>query len=164
MRDRENLKAWRRENYRLNRDKFRKKAKERYEQNREQVLAKQKEYADDNRDRERERSYNWRRDNPQKNMWAQAKKRAREKSLDFDITPDDIVLPDVCPYLGIQLKVNTKTGCFSFDSYSLDRIDINKGYVKGNVEVISNMANSMKRNATKEQLIVFATNVLEKFK
>jgi hypothetical protein len=48
-------------------------------------------------------------------------------------------------------------------SPSLDRIDNNKGYIKGNVEVISWKANIMKSNASPEELVEFAKAILEKF-
>jgi hypothetical protein len=43
-------------------------------------------------------------------------------------------------------------GKFSHSSYSLDRIDSDKGYVKGNVQVISYRANMLKSNASIEEL------------
>ena len=46
-------------------------------------------------------------------------------------------------------------------SPSLDRIDSTKGYVPGNVWVISNKANRMKSNAAAEELIIFAKSVLD---
>jgi hypothetical protein len=163
MRDKENLKQWRRENYLKNRERIRAQAKQSYLKNRDTILAKQKEYAEANRDACVERATKWRKTKPERNMWLQARKRAANKGLEFTIDVEDIVLPTVCPYLGIELKVNTGKG-FQPDSYSLDRIDSSKGYVKGNIGVISNMANSMKRDATPEQLINFATSVLERFK
>ena len=42
---------------------------------------------------------------------------------------------------------------------SLDRIIPEKGYVKGNVKIISNLANMMKSYANNEELQMFATNI-----
>lgn len=55
-------------------------------------------------------------------------------------------IPSHCPVLGIPLKY--KGGD---NSPSLDRIDSNKGYVVGNVEVISYRANVLKNSSTQEE-------------
>jgi hypothetical protein len=61
------------------------------------------------------------------------------------------------------MHVNSRNGTTNLDnSYSLDRIDSNKGYVKGNVWVISRRANVIKNNATLEELELL-TNNLKKF-
>lgn len=51
---------------------------------------------------------------------------------------------------------------FGYHPYSpsIDRKDSSKGYIKGNVWVISSIANRMKWNATKEQLLTFCQGVL----
>lgn len=83
-----------------------------------------------------------------KMLW-NSKKRAKEKGLEFNISVEDILIPDKCPLLGIPMYVQGKKQ--TQNSPSLDRIDSTKGYVKGNVMVISMMANTMKHVATFEQ-------------
>ena len=94
-----------------------------------------------------------RREKPEYYLWKAAKKRARDKGLDFDITPDDIVIPALCPYLGIP--ITHEVGCKSRrpGSPSLDRIDSSRGYVKGNILVCSWRANFLKSDATLTELI-----------
>lgn len=96
-------------------------------------------------------------ENPQLFMWKQAKHRARcdYNEMEFTIEVEDIVIPEKCPYMGVEfIPLDSDFG------YSLDRIDSSKGYTKGNVQVISYIANKMKNNATTEQLIQFAKGVL----
>lgn len=95
-----------------------------------------------------------------KELLRAAKQRALQKGLDFDITIDDIVLPENCPLLGIKLQTHDYKA--SGNSYSIDRIDSSKGYIKGNVWVISKRANTLKNNATLEELKTLVTN-LERF-
>ncbi len=78
-------------------------------------------------------------------LWYQAKWRAEQKKVDFNIEESDIVIPDVCPVLGIPIK-NDSRQKVSDSSPSLDRIDSSKGYVKGNVCVISWKANNIKKH------------------
>lgn len=90
------------------------------------------------------------------------KRRAKRKGLDFDLDVED-VKGNVCPVFGVELIRVSTPGAADF-SPSVDRIDNSKGYVKGNVQVLSNLANKMKANATKEQLIQFAEWVLKTYK
>ena len=82
-------------------------------------------------------------------FWA-AKNRAKMKGIKFFIGVEDIVVPEVCPVLGIPLY--TSRGKARPNSPSLDRIRNEKGYVPGNVRVISYRANLIKNNATAEEL------------
>lgn len=86
-----------------------------------------------------------------------AKSRAKGKGLECSITIDDIILPKVCPILEIPLKPGDSYDYMN--SYSLDRIDNEKGYTKDNIRVISTLANMMKNCATKDQLKTFVKNI-----
>jgi hypothetical protein len=101
--------------------------------------------------------------NPAYTLYRYAKHRASKKDIEFSIDVEDIVLPTHCPILGICLTMNSGVHGGQDNSYSLDRIDSSKGYIKGNVQVISYLANSMKRNANKQQLIMFARWILENY-
>ena len=92
-------------------------------------------------------------------MYSRAKSRAKEKQIEFTITKNDINIPDKCPLLDVPFS-NTYENPDDNRDYvpSLDRIDNTKGYVVGNVWVISFLANRMKNTATKEQLITFCKN------
>ena len=67
-----------------------------------------------------------------------------------------------CPILGLKLErhFNMKQD----NSYSIDRIDSNKGYIKGNIQIISELANRMKNNATPEMLLNFADWIKKNYK
>lgn len=99
---------------------------------------------------------------PHKYLHRIAKARAKRRELDFDIEQADVVIPEYCPILGIKLEPGVGPGGKP-TSPSLDRIDNSKGYVKGNVQVISNLANSMKSTANPEQLLKFAEWILKKY-
>ncbi len=128
------------EYYRKNKDKLRKAFKESYEKLKENPKAYEK-HLQAGRD--------WRRSNPEDNMLQQARKRAKEKELEFNLDVSDIIIPTHCPVLGIKLERLDKRHS---GSPSLDRIDNTKGYIKGNIAVISWRANSIKKDATLEEL------------
>lgn len=103
----------------------------------------------------------WMADPAARLLWS-SKKRAKAKGLPFDLVKEDIVIPTHCPYLGTELTTHAPRGTDRGSVISLDRIIPELGYVKGNIEVISHQANTMKNNATQEQLVEFAHRVLEK--
>ena len=79
-------------------------------------------------------------------------------NLPFDICEEDIVIPEICPILKIPIqRGDNKVGP---NSPSLDRIRPELGYVKGNIQVISYKANTMKSDATLIELLNFAQWVL----
>jgi hypothetical protein len=95
---------------------------------------------------------------PESFIFKQARHRAKTdyNNMEFTISKEDIVIPTHCPYLGIELKFFSDKN----QAPSLDRIDSSKGYTKDNIQVISRLANQMKSNATKEQLLAFAKGVI----
>jgi hypothetical protein len=86
-----------------------------------------------------------------KSMLSRAKARAKLKGLEFNISIEDIFIPEYCPVLNIKLEFYQKQGGGD-SSPALDRIDSNKGYIKGNVQVISSKANRIKTNATLSEI------------
>jgi hypothetical protein len=82
-----------------------------------------------------------------------ARTRAKYKELEFNLTNDYIyaIAANHCPVLGIELTFGG-TQRVSPTSASIDKIDPNKGYVIGNVAVISNKANIIKSNATADEI------------
>lgn len=89
-----------------------------------------------------------------KHTLGQAKQRARAKGMEFNITIDDLLpLPDYCPVLDVKLNYSgTDAYGFVNNSPSIDRIDSSKGYIKGNVMIVSWRANRIKADATLEEL------------
>jgi hypothetical protein len=85
-----------------------------------------------------------------------ARHRAKVQNLPFNIELNDIVVPAVCPLLRVPLVIST--GHMSPNSPSLDKIVPALGYVKGNVRVISFKANTMKSNASLEEMELLVNN------
>jgi hypothetical protein len=86
-------------------------------------------------------------------LFRSAKKRALKKGLEFNIELKDIHIPRKCPILKVPLICSTRY------SPSIDRIYPDKGYIKDNIAVISTLANSMKANATPNELLIFSKNI-----
>jgi hypothetical protein len=110
----------------------------------------------------RERSRASREKNPARRLIASTKKTAKTKNLEHNITAEDLILPKFCPLLEIEIDYSAGNGKSMFNP-SVDRIDSSKGYIKGNVEVMSMLANLMKNKASAEQLKTFAKNILERY-
>lgn len=84
-------------------------------------------------------------------MFSAAKIRSRDAGVQFDLTSSvEIEIPSHCPVLGIALDPLAKNRADNLPT--LDRIDNTKGYVRGNVWVISWRANRLKWNATIDEL------------
>lgn len=151
-----------------------------YQRNKERIQARRREFEKNNpeviakwkansapkvRDPEKAKAATaaWEERNREAVLLRAAKNRAARDGVEFSLDLSDIVIPDMCPLLEIPI-VRRRGGHGPCDnSPSLDRIDNSKGYVKGNVWVISWLANKMKATATFEQMRTFARNVEARF-
>ena len=91
-------------------------------------------------------------------MHTSAKHRAKRKGLNFNITVNDLLnlYVDECPIFKTKLNWEHRGNGASHDSPSLDRKVPSLGYIKGNLWIISHRANTIKSDATPEELIAVA--------
>lgn len=89
-------------------------------------------------------------EDPRTTMLWHARRRAKAAGVAFNIDKSDIVIPATCPALGIPLFPGRKRS--GPNSPSLDRIRPARGYVKGNVAVVSQRANQIKNDASPIEL------------
>lgn len=96
----------------------------------------------------------------ERRIYGAAKARAKRRGLPFDIELSDIQIPSHCPILGIPLYSVVGCGMGSIkarnNSPSIDRIDNEKGYVKGNTIIISMRANNLKSDGKLEEIFAIA--------
>lgn len=83
-------------------------------------------------------------------MLLRARTNAKVNGLEFNLEESDIIIPEdnICPVLGISMVMNVGSNVPNDASFSVDRIDNSKGYIKGNIAIISKRANIIKRDAT----------------
>jgi len=102
----------------------------------------------DAKKRAREQYQHLKNNRPEVLMWYRTRASAKRKSLEHTISVEDIVIPERCPILNIEFSLDKS----KWYAPSVDRIDNSKGYIPGNVAVISTKANSIKSDLTLEQL------------
>lgn len=86
-----------------------------------------------------------------------ARQRAKRDGREYTLTPEDIVIQERCPVLGISLiekkGIGRPTGQTTDDSPSIDRIENSGGYTPENVCIISNKANKLKRDGSIQEIV-----------
>jgi hypothetical protein len=87
-------------------------------------------------------------------MLHSARRRAKEGGAPFALALQDLLPLCVprCPVLGIPLDYVATTGKLNDASATLDRFVAGRGYVPGNIAVISFRAKRIKHAATLEQM------------
>ena len=92
-------------------------------------------------------------------------RRAKNRNNLGDLTLDDLVeqwnnQKGICPYTGINLVLpKTIRNCSIIELASLDRIDSNKLYEKGNIVFVSTPINYMKNSMSEEETINFCKKI-----
>jgi hypothetical protein len=114
-----------------------------YEDNKERLLAAGRQHYANNREEMKARQYKKYREELPTYLFYAAKARSKQFGIPFSIEKTDIVIPDVCPVFGTPFEVGDRN-----TAPSVDKIDPTKGYVPGNIAVISMRANRLKNNAT----------------
>ena len=89
--------------------------------------------------------------NPAKQMFQSAKRRAKVSHVPFSLVVDDIKIPVYCPVSGEPLVYGGGD-----NAPSLDRLVPARGYVPGNVVVISSRINRIKNDASPRLLRTIA--------
>lgn len=108
-----------------------------YQRNKERVKLKRK-----------ERRESW---TIERRLWEYARDRARDEGTEFEISVEDIPkCPSHCPVSGVPLFV--VGGKFTDNSPSLDRVDNSKGYIPGNVRILSRRINTRKSDLSLEEI------------
>jgi len=143
-----NEKQYRKEYYLKNKEKILDRSKKRYEEKSEEIAKYQNDL------------YRTKNGRIIRSL-ASAKKNAKKRGIFFDIDLEYLrsIAPDKCPVFGTTFNWTNwgeNEGKAKPNTPSIDRIDSSKGYIKGNVQWVSYLANSMKTNATAEQLIKFS--------
>lgn len=103
--------------------------------------------------RRNEQIRNWDEKHQIRRWVIRVKATAKEKDIPFNLTASYIesITPKMCPVLGIPLRRSKQFA--KNDSPSIDRIIAKQGYTKGNVIIVSKLANAIRRDATPEQIL-----------
>lgn len=103
-------------------------------------------------------AYDWKQIPLEKRIFNRLKGRAKSKGIEFNLELKDIILPEFCPVFKKPFIYGDSDW-----TYSVDRNDNSKGYVKGNIVIMSNRANRIKGDFTieeLEQILLYLNNQL----
>lgn len=96
---------------------------------------------------------------------ASLKRSAKIRGHEFNLTYKDILalIVPTCPVLGITLDYSLGGHKEKIlpSSPSVDRINNNKGYIVGNVIIVSQLANKVKHNLTLEELVLYLPKMVD---
>lgn len=123
----------------------RNKNKRPYKEYKEYFSKYKKNYYQNNKEEIKEKVKNYRQRNMPKILLDNARRRATKFNIPFSLVLDDIIIPELCPVLGIPIILGTDLNTRD-SAPSIDRILPHLGYTKDNIEVISYKANTIKNS------------------
>jgi hypothetical protein len=124
-----------------------------YLRNKERTAPMRKAWSQANRHKHRGYYLKWEQKDPRRAMLQRSRSSARQRGIEWNLTVEDLNWPTHCPVLGIELSYDRDKKKPQRDDYpTLDRWDNSKGYVPGNVFVISWRANRIKWHCRPEEL------------
>ena len=82
-------------------------------------------------------------------IFTRKRQNAKHSKWEWDLNYTDVTFPSHCPILGIELDYFAERR--AENSPSFDRIDPTKGYITGNVLVVSWRANRIKNDGSEEE-------------
>ena len=117
--------------------------------NKEKSKTTKAKYSLNNKEKLNKQTKEWHKNNKQRGMLKAAKTRSKALGIPFNLSIEDIAIPDACPIFGISLFFTD--GGRTDNTPSLDKIKPELGYVKGNVRVVSWRANRLKCDGSLEE-------------
>lgn len=139
-----------------------------YQRHKKEMVAKSRRYQKKHKDKyssyKRLYKRNYKFTHPQRWLLNCARHRAKERNIPFNLNITDIKIPGICPVLGIPLFFSK--GGRTNNTPTVDRIIPEKGYITGNIIVISWRANHLRNDASineLEQIYKFYKNLFKTF-
>jgi len=132
--------------YQRNKEVIKQRAKDRYEANKKRCLEQNKAWKAANPEKFKESQTKWLNKHPMYTYYRNAKRRAKEAGVPFDIHYTDIVIPDCCEASGVEFDLTNREL-----SPSLDRINPALGYTKDNIAIITLRMNRLKNDGTADE-------------
>jgi hypothetical protein len=134
-----------------------------WNKNADQQKIKNRDYKNDPIRRQKilDKQYLYKQNHREEVLLKAAIKKSKELALECNLTIDDIVVPEICPLLGIKISSNSNLKTRD-NSPSIDRINPKRGYIKGNVWIVSYRANRIKNDATIQELYLITKNLHRK--
>lgn len=163
--DPEKIRKHDREYYGVNRERVLKNQKKWRKAHPEKQREKNKQYYEDHREEQIEYMRKYLKANPFRYTFLRARKASKKKGLDFDLTEDYLLqlwaeCGGMCSMTGVSML---KTADERYHPYlmSLDRIVPEKGYVKGNVRLVSYWYNRARSNYGDKLMLEMCQRVVE---